>query len=424
MNSAPTSLTCGSLIHKIIKDCNFRNEVLIMNKIAKKLFVSTALMICAALTACTNPNNNSGSGAQSSGGANTSGDAANPTVTFRLNYKKGDEDVFKKVTVEKGKKVQAPEDDPERDGFVFNGWHEDYLADSEFEFDETPIVKDTKIFAHWLEIFKCTFDYNYAGAPAAKVVNVVQKKAVARPEDPTRDGYQFIGWTLNKETGADGYDEYYDFTRHFTANTTLYAKWGKVGDPKAYRFEAEYCDVLTKGMGMSGSTYSGVTQGKGLIQVDDENVRANSSNGHFVHFLYNNGNNLEFHIKSNAAGKAKVVMRLSGEYREEFGISATGDAANNISKYTIKINGVAQDYGTIKFTEVPLQGFGWKPFADYLLAAEVDIKEGENVVEMITDNTDLHQGTAVATAPMIDCLTFETAQTLTWMNAKASNIED
>lgn len=379
-----------------------------MKKIAKTLIVATSFLFTAALAGCTQGGGNSGGG----GG---SGD--DPVVTFRLNYKKNaSEDVFKEVTVKKGECVDEPEEDPVREGYIFDRWHDDQDKESEFDFEE-PIKKNTKIYAHWLAELKCVFDLNYAGAPAATEVKVVQKQAVKRPDDPTRDGYQFIGWTVDKDTQV----EFFDFTRHFTDNVTLYAKWGPVGSAKSFRFEAEYCDVITKGVvGMQGATYSGGQAGKGLIQPDDDNV-AKASNGYYVHFLYVKGNNLTFEVNSDAAASAAISMRLSAEYKESFSINSTG--TNGASKYTIKVNGESIDYGTIKFENVPLQGQGVKAFEDYQLTANVNLVLGKNTIEMITDNDDLLYGTAAATAPMIDCITIDTTANLSWANAKASQLE-
>ena len=375
-----------------------------MRKIAKTLLLTGMLSMSLGLAAC-------GSNSRSSGQS-----GSDPVVTFRLNYKKtAAEDVFKEVTVKKGECVEEPEEEPVREDFIFDGWHDDQDKDSEFDFEE-PITKNTKIFAHWLERLTCTFDLNYAGAPEATKVEVIQKQAATRPADPTRAGYAFIGWVVDKDTQQ----EYFDFTRPFSEDLTLYAKWGAEGSPKAYRFEAEYSDVITKGMGMGGATYSGGQRGKGLIQENDEAGQLKASNGYFVHFLYVNGNNLKFEINSDEAGTAKIDMRLSAEYKSAFSINSTG--TNGASKYTIKVNGESIDYGTISFTDVPTQGMGWKAFADYPLTASVALAKGKNTVEMITDNTDLLYGTAQATAPMIDCLTFETAQTLSWGNAKGSQI--
>ncbi len=65
-----------------------------------------------------------------------------------------------------------------------------------------------------------TFDYNYDGAPAAKVVELEKGAKVTLPADPTRDGYAFDGWHTDKACTADA-----DFGRGATANTTYYAAW-------------------------------------------------------------------------------------------------------------------------------------------------------------------------------------------------------
>ena len=386
-----------------------------MKKIAKKLIVSLALVFATGLTACGNKGGESGS--EEAGG--------DPVVTFRLNYKTGEADIYKQVTVKKGECVEEPEE-PEREDYIFDGWHYKFDADSEYDFEDE-ITKSIKIFAHWLAKLECTFDLNYDGAPAASKVEVIQKSAVARPADPVREGYQFIGWTINKEekSGDDKF-EYYDFARLFTEDLTLYAQWGTVGSAKSYRFEAEFCDVITKGMGMTGNTYSGSTTGLGLIGKEPEDAKTfGCSNGFFVHHLYATGNNLKFEIKSSVAGTAKIKMRLSAEYYG-FRMNSVGlvdeedpeDKAKNIAKYPIIVNGNSIDYGTIEFTNVPLQGQGDKPFETYLLTESVELVEGKNTIEMKTDNKLKLQGTAIACAPMIDCLTFETNCDLSWMNAK------
>ena len=385
-----------------------------MKKIAKTLLFSGLLLFTTGLAAC-----------------NGGGGSKGMTVTFRLNYKKNaSEDVFLEVPVKRGQCVEEPEDEPTRDGFIFNGWHEDQDKDSEFDFEE-PITKSTKIYAHWLARLNCTFDLNYAGAPAATKVEVIQNQAVARPNDPTRDGYQFVGWTVNKNENTEGTDkfEYFDFTYPFQKNMTLYAQWGETGANKVFRFEAEYCEDITKGMGMGGATYSGGQRGKGLIQADGDG-KVQASNGFWVHFLYVKGNNLKFKINSDAAATAKIDMRLSAEYKSAFSIGPTEgplDAEGNptVSQYTVKVNGVAVNYNQIDFVDINTKSEangGFMEFDNYPLAASIALQKGENVIEMITDNDDLLNGTAAATAPMIDCLTIETTSNLSWLNAKGSQI--
>ena len=136
-----------------------------MRKIAKTLLLTGMLSMTLGLASCNNGNGKSGEA------------GADPVVTFRLNYKKtAADDVFKEVTVKKGECVEEPKEEPVREDFIFDGWHDDQDKDSEFDFEE-PITKNTKIFAHWLEKLTCTFDLNYAGAPAATKAEVIEKQA-------------------------------------------------------------------------------------------------------------------------------------------------------------------------------------------------------------------------------------------------------
>lgn len=407
-----------------------------MTKIAKKLLLVGLSTFAMSLASCGGGNgggdktstskvvaSSSAAGSSNAGGSSTSVHSG-PTITFRLNYLSGDEDVYEYQYIQKNDCATRPATDPTREGYTFNGWHYDADEEELFDFDD-PIKKSTRIWAHWLADLECTFDLNYSGAPEATKVKVVQKQAVARPADPTREGYQFIGWARNKDTLSGNYEEYFDFTSPILKATTLYAKWGPVGSAKAFRFEAEYSAEITdanNGHGLDGNTYSGGANGDGLIQPEQAGMNVEASNGWFVHFLYATGTNLIFKINSDAAGTAKIDMRLSAEYALTGTFKINSAGTNGASSYTIKVNGNSIDYGTITFTNIPQQGTGWKKFANYQLTASVALVKGENTVEMITSNNDVLNGTAIATAPMIDCLTFETTCNLSWGNAKVHKI--
>lgn len=63
-----------------------------------------------------------------------------------------------------------------------------------------------------------------------KDVDVEKGKAVEAPADPTRDGYEFLGWT------EQGVEELYDLTKAVNADLDLYAKWEVLfsADPLSY----------------------------------------------------------------------------------------------------------------------------------------------------------------------------------------------
>lgn len=70
-----------------------------------------------------------------------------------------------------------------------------------------------------------TFETN--GGSAIASVEVEDGNAVSKPNEPTREGYKFLGWFLDDETFANTYD----FTTLVTTDVTLYANWEKVTDP-------------------------------------------------------------------------------------------------------------------------------------------------------------------------------------------------
>ena len=67
--------------------------------------------------------------------------------------------------------------------------------------------------------YTVTLDYNYIGG--IKTATVVSSgEILSRPKTPTRNGYDFSGWYLDKDC-----TEEYDFQDSVVQNFTLYAKW-------------------------------------------------------------------------------------------------------------------------------------------------------------------------------------------------------
>lgn len=77
-----------------------------------------------------------------------------------------------------------------------------------------------------------TFDYNYEGAPEKANAEVISGEKAAKPDDPVRDEFDFLGWYLSPEGG-----EKYDFDAPVTENLVLYAAW-------ADTLEENYYDVV------------------------------------------------------------------------------------------------------------------------------------------------------------------------------------
>ena len=113
------------------------------------------------------------------------------------------------ISVKKGEKVTRPID-PKKTGHTFKMWTLNGVA---FDF-ETPITEDITLLATYEDVYSVFFDSN-GGSKVAS--GTVKGGKIAKPEDPTRKGYKFLGWYLE--------DKAYDFSTEVKDNMTLKAKW-------------------------------------------------------------------------------------------------------------------------------------------------------------------------------------------------------
>lgn len=138
--------------------------------------------------------------------------------------------------IEKGNKVAKPID-PVKDGYTFAGW---FLDDEIYDFDEI-VDNNIELKAKWEKIKdtnsdnnnnnnnkptittptvkKYTVTFNSSGGSAVSSQTVTEGGKVSKPSNPTRNGYTFVGWTLNGNI--------YDFNSEVNNNITLVAKWNE-----------------------------------------------------------------------------------------------------------------------------------------------------------------------------------------------------
>ncbi|MGI6787395.1 MAG: InlB B-repeat-containing protein [Acholeplasmataceae bacterium] len=318
-------------------------------------------------------------------------------VTFKYNYTGAPVDVVQEVIA--GGLATAV--NTTRAGYKFLGWYKEAALQNRFVLT-TPVESDLTLYAKWAKTYKLTLNYNYEGAVNPNPMVVGENEAITPPQNPARTGYTFAGWS-NEALGLIGYN----FESGIAADTTIYAQWSKVNV-----FEAEDLDFD----GFSGTGFSGAANGTDAITYDAEG-KSGASNNRFVTYLYVKGITLKFEIYSDrAVNNVELILRVSGELKD-FSIQShkTQGVTEEEPVYTVKVNGVAIKYPRIDFVGVPGQGTGdILPFFDVVLSTTVNLVEGKNTIELITDNELGMGGTMWATAPMVDCIKIKTYAILTW----------
>ena len=154
------------------------------------------------------------------------------TVTFDKNG--GDTDPSPTSrTVNSGSLVTAPETEPSREGFDFDGWYREAECINIWDFAADAVTADITLYAGWtplpgIDYFTVTFDKNGGDTDASpRSREVVSGLLVTAPEPPVREGFTFASWYKEAECiNIWNFD-----TDAVIADITLYAKWEFDGDP-------------------------------------------------------------------------------------------------------------------------------------------------------------------------------------------------
>lgn len=127
-------------------------------------------------------------------------------------------------TVLEGNTATKPTN-PTREGYTFAGW---YLDGVLFDFS-TEITSDTVLVAKW-EAKEVTPSYTVTfmnGSVVSETKTIEEGKTVAKPTNPTKEGYTFVGWYLDGTA--------FDFSTKITSNTILTAEWKEVEKTPTYK---------------------------------------------------------------------------------------------------------------------------------------------------------------------------------------------
>lgn len=115
---------------------------------------------------------------------------------------------------------------PEKAGYTFIGWRDYNSPGDPFVNEDTDrVTKDMALIAVFQKgTVNYTVSFNTNGGSAVKAATVKANTKVTKPANPTKSGYKFTGWYLDKDC-----TEPWDFNTNIVRrNTTLYAGWEKV----------------------------------------------------------------------------------------------------------------------------------------------------------------------------------------------------
>lgn len=136
------------------------------------------------------------------------------TVTFM----KDAETLFDTSVVKKGNTVGVPAE-PTNDGYSFAGWYTDVKCTTAYDFN-LPVNTDITLYAKGLAKYTVSFDTDGGSTVESQTV-VTGNKATKPAVNPTKKGYNFVGWYTDNT-----YTTEFDFENTIiTDNTTIYAKF-------------------------------------------------------------------------------------------------------------------------------------------------------------------------------------------------------
>lgn len=120
-------------------------------------------------------------------------------------------------------------------GWLFDKWTVDTAGGAEWDFSR-PVMEELTLTASWKKAAVHTVTFDSKGGTRIDPVKVTDTLAVARPENPEKDGYVFAGWKYN---GAP-----YDFSAPVVEDILLSAAWAEPAVPNAFVIHAGLLDMV------------------------------------------------------------------------------------------------------------------------------------------------------------------------------------
>ena len=143
-------------------------------------------------------------------------------IEYKVKFDTDGGSIIDRVKVYGGETVEKPAD-PTKADCVFVGW---FVDGEEYDFD-TPVDSDLTIKAEWKPV-EYTVKFDTDGGSSVASQTIVVSNTVTVPDDPTKEGYIFLGWYYGNSK--------YDFTTSVKGDMTIKAKWRYIvpDDTKVY----------------------------------------------------------------------------------------------------------------------------------------------------------------------------------------------
>ncbi len=189
---------------------------------------------------------------------------------------------------------------PVKEGYTFLGWSINPAGDyaNFVPGDEVTLTQNVTLYAVWEKITETTYSitYNANGGSGAPSVQTGSKGYTISSKIPTREGYNFLGWSMNKNATTGIYMPGNYIT--LTGNITLYAIWerevGVVNDVRVDDLQLDYKASETIYVKVNGT--------------DDYDIKFNTSNAS-VATVDENGI-----VTATGTGEAEITVTVTDEY--------------------------------------------------------------------------------------------------------------
>ncbi|MDE6656941.1 MAG: InlB B-repeat-containing protein, partial [Anaeroplasmataceae bacterium] len=135
------------------------------------------------------------------------------------------------ISVLKGSKLDKLQE-PTKDGYTFKGWYVDKEYTAPWNIDDS-IERDITLYAKWTKVLIYKVSFDSQGGSSVASVSLMEGSKLDKLQEPTKDGYIFKGWYVDKE-----YTALWNIDDIIERDITLYAKWENI--PKQFKVTFQY----------------------------------------------------------------------------------------------------------------------------------------------------------------------------------------